>query len=68
MNTMQAVCLDKSSSADLVLHQVVADFGGRPFVVQLQASDPQHAIQRAQSMPQNLWKEVNNFQPQGVTL
>lgn len=60
MNTMQAVCLDKSSSADLVLHQVVADFGGRPFVVQLQASDPQHAILRAKSMPQYLWKELDH--------
>lgn len=60
MRTMQAVCLDKKSAADLVLHQVVAEFDGRPFVVQLLAGDPQHAIQRAQSMPQHLWKEVNH--------
>lgn len=60
MNNIQAVCLDKTSDADLVLHQVVAEFVGRPFVVQLQASDPQHAIQRAQSMPQHLWKELNH--------
>jgi len=60
MKTMQSVCLDRTSDAHLVLHQVVAEFGGRPFVVQLQASDPQHAIERARSMPQHLWKEVNH--------
>lgn len=60
MNNMQAVCLDKQSDEYMVLHQVVAEFGGRPFVVELFASDPMHAITRARSMPQHLWKEVSH--------
>lgn len=60
MNNVQAVCLDKTSTDDMVLHQVIAEFGGRPFFVQLQAADPWHAINRAKTMPQHLWKEVEH--------
>jgi hypothetical protein len=57
MNNLIGKCVDKSSDADLVMHRVTCEMSGRPFVVELMASDPMHAIQRAKTMPINLWKE-----------
>lgn len=60
MNNLRATCLDKRSDDDLVMHRVTCDLSGRPVVVELMATDPQHAILRAKTMPINLWKEMEH--------
>lgn len=60
MNNLIGKCIDLSSDADLVMHRVTCDLNGRPVVVELMATDPQHAILRAKTMPINLWKEVEH--------
>lgn len=56
MMNLTATCLDTDSNDELVLHRVTSVIDGRPMVVQLYASDPPHAIQRAMEMPQRLWR------------
>lgn len=64
MQNLTAKCLDRYSSEDMVLHEVKCEIDGRPFVLSLHATDPQHAIQRAMQTPAHLWrldvKEVSN--------
>lgn len=40
----------------MVLHEVRCQIDGRPFVLGLYATDPQHAIKRAMETPAHLWR------------
>ena len=64
MKDLVARCLGRSSSSDMVLHEVRCQIDGRPYVLGLYATDPQHAIKRAMETPTHLWRldipEVNH--------
>ena len=64
MNNLRAKCMDPANPSEMVLHEVRCDIDGRPFVLGLYATDPMHAIQRAQQTPAHLWRldvpEVNH--------
>jgi hypothetical protein len=56
--------MDKANPAEIVEHQVRCEIDGRPFVLTIYATDPQHAIKRAMETPAHLWRldvpEVNH--------
>lgn len=64
MNNLTARCTDRNNPAEMVEHQVKCEIDGRPFVMTIYATDPMHAIKRAQETPAHLWRldvpEVNH--------
>jgi hypothetical protein len=64
MNNLTAKCMDPGNPDTMVEHQVRCEIDGRPYVLAIYATDPMHAIQRAQETPHHLWrldvKEVNH--------
>ncbi len=64
MNNLRAKCMDPANPDEMVEHKVWADIDGRPFYLTLYATDPMHAIKRAQETPAHLWRldvpEVNH--------
>lgn len=56
MNNLTARCMDMANPAEMVEHQVRCDIDGRPYVLTLYATDPQHAIKRAMETPAHLWR------------
>ena len=64
MINLTAKCMDPGNPSELVEHQVRCQIDGRPFVMTIYATDPMHAIKRAQETPAHLWRldvpEVNH--------
>lgn len=64
MKNLTARCVDLANPSDMVLHEVRCEIDGRPYVLRLYATDPQHAIKRAMETPTHLWRldipEVNH--------
>ena len=56
MNNLTAKCMDPANPDEMVEHQVRCEVDGRPFVMTIYASDPQHAIKRAMKAPDHLWR------------
>jgi hypothetical protein len=64
MKNLMAKCMDPRNPDSMVEHRVTAEIDGRPFYLSIYATDPMHAIQRAQETPPHLWRldvpEVNH--------
>lgn len=56
MKNLIAKCLDKRSNDSVVEHLVNAEIGGLPHVLNIYATDPQDAINRAMRTPITLWR------------
>ena len=56
MRNLTATCMDRDNPADMVAHLVRCDIDGRPYLLTLYATDPQHAIKRALETPSHLWR------------
>lgn len=56
MKNLIAKCLDKRSNDSVVEHLVSAEIGGLPHVLNIYATDPQDAINRAMRTSITSWR------------
>jgi hypothetical protein len=56
MKNLIAKCLDKRSNDSVVEHLVSAEIGGLPYVLNIYATDPQDAINKAMRISVTSWR------------